>query len=145
MSAEEEILCSEKVMFFGQPAAIIVADRGRTAERASSLVKIIYSHTSTNRPLITVDDVLNSQEIDKRTMKNEIVEPSEIGNDVKHILNGELKLKGQSHFYMEPQTCFVVPTEDGLEVNASLQWPDLAAVAIAQCLQIPVNQYVLVI
>lgn len=121
MSVEEEILCSEKVMFFGQPAAIIVADRQKTAETAANLVKVIYSYTNINKPLITVDDVLNSQEVDKRVMNNEIIEPSEIGNDVKHVLNGGLKLKGQSHFYMEPQTCFVVPTEDGLEVNASLQ------------------------
>lgn len=142
MSVEEEILCSEKVMFFGQPAAIIVANTEKIAQNAANLVKIIYSFTNTDKPLLTIDDVFNSPDINKRIMNNEIIEPTEIGNDVKHVLNGILKLKGQSHFYMEPQTSFVIPTEDGLEVNASVQWLDLAAVAVAQSLNIPVNQYV---
>ncbi|XP_050344182.1 uncharacterized protein LOC126769434 [Nymphalis io] len=140
MSADEEILCSEKVMFYGQPAGIIVADREKTAQKAANIVKITYSYVSTKKPLLTMDDVLISTEIHERLMKNEIVEPTEIGNDVKKVLSGEFKLRGQYHFYMEPQTCVTIPVENGMDIYSSAQWLDLTNVAVTQCLKIPVNR-----
>lgn len=65
----------------------MVADRVRTAETAAHWLKL---------------------------WTTEIVEISEIGNNIKLVLNGELKLKGQSYFYkqVESHTCFVAPTEE---------------------------------
>lgn len=140
MNAKEEILCSGKVMFYGQPAAIIVASREKTAIKAANLVKIMYSHVSTQKPLLTTDEVLDSVEVKERTMNNISIAPTDVGNDVKHVLKGEFKLKSQCHFYMEPQTCVVKPVEDSLEVYSSTQWLDLTSTAIAQCLKIPLNK-----
>nr|XP_032518556.1 indole-3-acetaldehyde oxidase-like [Danaus plexippus plexippus] len=140
MNAKEEILCSGKVMFYGQPAAIIVASREKTAIKAANLVKIMYSHVSTQKPLLTTDEVLDSVEVKERTMNNISIAPTDFGNDVKHVLKGEFKLKSQCHFYMEPQTCVVKPVEDSLEVYSSTQWLDLTSTAIAQCLKIPLNK-----
>lgn len=140
MNAKEEILCSGIVMFYGQPAAIIVASREKTAIKAANLVNIMYSHVSTQKPLLTTDEVLDSVEVKERTMNNISISPTDVGNDVKHVLKGEFKLKSQCHFYMEPQTCVVKPVEDSLEVYSSTQWLDLTSTAIAQCLKIPLNK-----
>lgn len=105
-------------------------------------MKINYKSISNNKPLITVDDVLNSPEKDKRVTKDRTVEPKDVGKDVKHVIKGEFNLESQYHFYMEPQTCVVRPTEDGLEVMSATQWLDLANVAIAQCLNMPTNRLV---
>lgn len=138
--AKEEILCSNLVKYYGEPAAIIVVDREKTANYVAKLVKIIYSSVNENKPVLTIDDVLKLPEKEKRITNNKIIEPADIGTNVNCVINGGLKLETQHHFYMEPQTCIVKPTEDGLEVYSSTQWLDLTNVAIAQCLNVPVNR-----
>lgn len=103
-------------------------------------MKIKYKSISKNKPLITIDDVLKSPEKDKRVTNDRTVNPEDVGNDVKYVINGEYKMETQYHFYMEPQTCVVRPTEDGLEVMSSTQWLDLTNVAVAQCLNRPTNR-----
>ncbi|XP_023954191.2 xanthine dehydrogenase-like [Bicyclus anynana] len=140
MDVDEEILCSKEVMYYGQPTGIIIADRELTAQKAAKLVKILYSYESTKKPLLTIDSVLESPEMNNRITNNQVIDPTDAGNDVKHVLSGELKLKGQYHHYMELQTAVAVPTEDGLDVYSSCQWLDLTSVAIAECLNLPVNR-----
>lgn len=138
---KEEVLCSKTVKFFGQPVGIIVADREKIATDAAKLVHVKYTTTNKNKPLLTIDDVLASNEKDKRVRKDATVEPTEIGNDVKTVVYGEVKMGTQYHYYMEPQTTVAKPTEDGMEIYSSTQWMDLTNVAIAYCLKVPVNRY----
>lgn len=140
MAAQEEILCSKEVKFYGQPAAIIVADREKTANKAALLVKIHYSSISKNKPLLTIEQVLQSPEKDKRVRADQGVEPTEVGHDIKSVIQGELDMEEQYHYYMEPQTCIASPTEDGMEVFSATQWLDLTNVAIAQSLKVPMNR-----
>ncbi|XP_063538704.1 uncharacterized protein LOC134747956 [Cydia strobilella] len=136
---EEEILCSKDVKFYGQPAAIIVANREKTANRAAKLVKVKYAKISERLPLLTVKDVLKSSEKTKRIKNNKTVEPVDIGNDIHLVLKGEFNLETQYHYYIEPQTCVVRPTEDGMEVYSATQWLDLTNLSVAQCLKMPAN------
>lgn len=93
-------------------------------------------------PLLTIKDVLISPEKDKRITQDSIVEPIETGNDVKFVIRDDLALNSQYHYYMEPQTCVVKPTEEGIDVYSSTQWPNLVNIAVARCLNIPVNRYI---
>ncbi|XP_075976918.1 xanthine dehydrogenase-like [Anticarsia gemmatalis] len=145
MSDKEEILCDNKVKFYGQPAAIIVADRDKTANKAAKLVKIEYSSISRNRPLITIDQVLRSPEKSTRVRMDQTVEPTDMGNDVKTVVKGEITMEEQYHYYMEPQTCVTKPSEDGMEVYSSTQWLDLTNVAVATCLKVPVNSITVIV
>ncbi|KPI90909.1 Sensory neuron membrane protein 1 [Papilio xuthus] len=138
LSEDEEILCSKVVKFYGQPVGIIVADREKTANKAAELVKVNYT-INQNKPLLTIDDVLKSDEKNKRIVIDKVIEPTEKGDDVKAVLYGEFNYQTQYHYYMEPQTCVVTPTEDGLEVYAATQWLDVTGISVAQCLNIPVN------
>ncbi|CAH2982873.1 unnamed protein product [Chilo suppressalis] len=138
--ASEEILCSSIVKYYGEPCGIIVADREKTANKAAKLVKVKYSQINKNKPILTVQDVMNSPEKDKRLVNNMTIEPTEIGNDVKCIIYGEYHLETQHHFYMEPQTTIAKATEDGLEIYSATQWLDLTNVAIAQSLNMSVNR-----
>ncbi|XP_047028790.1 probable aldehyde oxidase 2 [Helicoverpa zea] len=135
----EAILCDKQVLFHGQPAGIIVAEREKIANLAAKLVKINYSSISQNKPLLTIDQVLKSPEKSKRVRADQTVEPTDVGTDVKEVVTGELELKEQYHFHMETQTCVARPTEDGMEVYSSAQWIDVVNVAIAKALNIPVN------
>ncbi|XP_037293401.1 xanthine dehydrogenase isoform X2 [Manduca sexta] len=135
----EEILCSKELKYYGDPVGIIVADREKIAHKAAKLVKIEYTSINENKHLLTIDDVLKSKDKDKRTKTDRIIEPTDVGGDVKCIIYGEVSFETQHHFYMEPQTCVVKKTEDGLEVYSSTQWLDITNVAVAQCLKVPVN------
>ncbi|XP_050550158.1 uncharacterized protein LOC118267673 [Spodoptera frugiperda] len=139
IEVQEEILCSKEVKFHGQPAAIIVANREKTANKAAKLVKIEYSTVSKNKPLLTIDEVIKSPERSKRVRSDQNIEPSDVGKDVKTVINGELDMGEQYHYYMETQTCVTRPTEGGMEVFAATQWLDLTNVAVAQALKVPVN------
>lgn len=136
---KELILCDKNVQFYGQPAAIIVADREKTANNAAALVKVKYKFYNNKKPFLTIEDVLNSPERSTRVKIDSTVEPTESGSNVMTIINGEFSIEGQYHYTMEPQTCVANPTEDGLELYSATQWLDLTNVAVAQCLNIPVN------
>lgn len=140
LSEKELILCDKHVMFYGQPAGIVVANREKTANKAASLVKVNYESQSKNKPLLTIEDVLKSSERSTRVKIDSTVEPTDRGNNVKTIINGKFNMEGQYHYTMEPQTCIANPTEDGMEVYASTQWLDLTNIAISQCLNVPVNR-----
>ncbi|XP_052742295.1 uncharacterized protein LOC112057810 [Bicyclus anynana] len=137
--SEEEILCDHEVKFYGQPVAIIVANREKIANRAAKLVKVKYESTPSKKPLLTVKSVLSSPEKSNRVSNDQVVEPTDVGHDTKKVISDELDFGTQYHYYMEPQTCVTVPTENGLDVYSSTQWLDLTSVAVAQCLNVPVN------
>ncbi|CAG9123156.1 unnamed protein product [Plutella xylostella] len=139
VSEDEEILCSSKVLFFGQPAGIIVASRDKIAIKAATLVKIKYASISKKKPLIYIDDVLNSPERESRVTIDATIKPEEEGHDVNCVVYGDYKVESQYHYTMETQTCVTRHTEDGLEVYAATQWLDACNIAIAECLKIPVN------
>lgn len=123
----------------GQPVAIIVANREKVANRAAKLVKVNYE-PSPKTPLLTVKSVLSSPEKDNRVTSDAVIEPTGTGSDTKVVVKDELEIETQYHYYMEPQTCVARPTEDGLEVYSSTQWLDLTNIAVAQCLNVPVNR-----
>ena len=109
------------------------------ANNAAKLVKINYKSISKKLPLLNIQDVFSSSE-NQRISTDKIIEPTESGNDVKMVIKADISYDTQYHYYMEPQTCIVKPSEDGFDVYASTQWIDLTNVAIAECLNIPVNR-----
>ena len=50
-------------------------------------------------------------------------DPSQALNDADHVLEGEIYIGGQKHFYLETQACLVVPkgTDNQLEIFSSAQ------------------------
>ena len=55
-------------------------------------------------------------------------------------LKGTVRLGGQSHFYMEPQTALAVPSEGGLELWTGDQDPTFTQTSVAQLLGLDANQ-----
>ncbi|XP_058838419.1 uncharacterized protein LOC131694065 [Topomyia yanbarensis] len=137
----EEIFCSGKVLYYGQPIGIILAETFELAHQAAKLVHISYSETDGKPILPTLKDVLAANATDRLHDQPYDKEGVDYGKIVKPFtkLAGRFELPGQFHFSMEPQTCICVPIEDGMNVYSSTQWVDLCQVAIAQALNIPEN------
>uniref|UniRef100_A0A182JHV5 FAD-binding PCMH-type domain-containing protein n=1 Tax=Anopheles atroparvus TaxID=41427 RepID=A0A182JHV5_ANOAO len=135
---KEEIFCSGRVLFHGQPVGVIVAERFEQALRAAKKVRIIYERV-TDEPVYPTVKVL----VDNQT-KNRIVDPPigtcpAVGMAAPTNIQGTLELAGQFHFSMEPQTCVCIPIEDGMDIYCATQWIDLTQVAVAAALKVPQN------
>lgn len=61
---EEELFCSGKVLYNGQPLGLIVAKSFEEAEEAAGEVKITYEETD-EEPMFTIQDVLKHKLQDK--------------------------------------------------------------------------------
>lgn len=60
-----------------------------------------------------------------------------------HVLEGEVKMGGQEHFYLEPHASLVIPQEeDEYLCISSTQAPTKHQQVIAGCLQIPASKVV---
>ena len=58
-----------------------------------------------------------------------------------HVLEGELQIGGQEHFYLETQICSTLPTEEGgMLVYASTQHPSEVQKLVAQVIDVSLNK-----
>ncbi|CAG4997118.1 unnamed protein product [Parnassius apollo] len=130
----EEILASSNIKFYGQPIAIIVADREALAARAARKVKVTYKNVPSTPPVLTIDEA--KRDAKRYAPGDSKIEPKGRGNNVNKVIKGVYEIGAQYHYYMEPLTCVVIPVDKGLEVYDSTQWMDLTQIAIARCLGI---------
>lgn len=132
---DEELFTSGLVRYYDQPLGMIVAESSDVANRAAVKVKVIYSNPSQTKIMATMEDVLASREPDR--IYNVVKTPL---NDFSTPVNADISGRGileiglQYHFTMEPQTCVVIPSEQGLQVWSSTQWPDHTQAAIVKLL-----------
>lgn len=142
----EEILCSETVLFYGQPAGIILADTMELAQYASDQVIIKYANTLESTAIdtpITIHDVLINNQTNRireiPMMRRTATKVAE-GVGVTCKIADRYEVGSQYHFSMETQTCVSIPADDVLEVYSSTQWIDIVQVSISECLKIPANK-----
>lgn len=104
---DEEFFASERVLYVGQLIGIIVADSRQLAKRAATLVKITYKELDS---CLTIEDALEKNSFydgfDRTLEKG--VPPSQHEQDLL-LFEGECRIGGQEHFYLETHGCLVVP------------------------------------
>jgi xanthine dehydrogenase large subunit len=62
------------------------------------------------------------------------------------VLEGELKIGGQSHFAMEKNVCLSIPTQDGrYELHHSTQMPDAARGFVAMAMGISEEKITIIV
>lgn len=136
----EELFCSGKVIWNGQPAGIIVAEDATLANYAASLVEIQYAGDVSDPILPTMNDVIKADATDRMYERDFNMNATEYGTDMEYKVSGRFEVGSQFHFSMEPQTCVAIPTEDGLNMFVSTQWMTHVQVSIAQVLALPENR-----
>ncbi|XP_052748813.1 uncharacterized protein LOC113513041 [Galleria mellonella] len=136
---DEEILASNKVLYYGQPVGLIVAISHNLAVSAAKLVKVYYKNNKA-KPVLTIQDALTAPDKDKRIRKEVTTKATDRGQDIKQVIKGALSIPSQYHYTMETQSCTVIPTENGVEVRSATQWMDLIHVAVANMLSVQQNK-----
>uniref|UniRef100_A0A8C4QXE0 Aldehyde oxidase n=1 Tax=Eptatretus burgeri TaxID=7764 RepID=A0A8C4QXE0_EPTBU len=131
--APEEMLCSQEVLYAGQPIAFCLADSADVAQSMAGAIDVIYSDL--RKPLISLDEAVAASSF-WPSLEGDLKVGDAEGAIAKapRSVQGEIHIGEQAHFYMETQVCRCVPTEDCLEVQTAHQWQDLAQDGVAYAL-----------
>uniref|UniRef100_A0A4W6ETN6 Aldehyde oxidase 1 n=1 Tax=Lates calcarifer TaxID=8187 RepID=A0A4W6ETN6_LATCA len=136
----EELLAESKVSCIGQMVCAVVADTRAHAKRGAAAVKISYEDLPD--PVFTIEEAVEKSSFFEPLRMIERGNVTEAFKSVDQVYEGEMRMGGQEHFYMETQSMLVVPVGEETEFNVyvSTQWPTLTQDAVAETLDIPSNR-----
>ncbi|KAK7085090.1 hypothetical protein SK128_008316 [Halocaridina rubra] len=138
---DEEVFASKIVTCVGQLIGLIVAKDQSIAQRAAKLVRIKYEDI---QPLvITIQEAI----VEKAYLNQWTIKKGETESAFKaadHVLEGDMHMGGQEHFYLETNAHLAVPKgEDGeMEIFSSCQNPTETQKLVAKALGVPENRVV---
>jgi xanthine dehydrogenase large subunit len=133
---DEPLLAQGRVHYAGQPIFLVVAQTHLQARKAARLARIIYKDLPA---LLTVEDALaaNSRFEDGPILwaRGDMATITQAHT----VIEGELEVGGQEHFYLEGQVAAAIPQEDGMHIMASTQHPTEIQHKVAHVLHLPMS------
>ncbi|KAJ6516474.1 Molybdopterin-binding domain of aldehyde dehydrogenase-domain-containing protein [Mycena sanguinolenta] len=121
---DEVFFAVDEVVYHGQPIGMIVAQTKILAQKAARAVRVEYEDLPR---IMTLEEAIEQQSFHptyKRWIKRgRPIDEALAGSD--HILEGQTRMGGQEHFYLETMAVLVVPKlENGeMDVYSSTQDP----------------------
>ncbi|PAA89674.1 hypothetical protein BOX15_Mlig009048g2 [Macrostomum lignano] len=143
--SDDRIFADAEVRFHGETVAAVVATDRELARRASHLVRVEYADI--RKPIVTISDAIREgsyfpEKLCRWLRRGGDVD-SALAERAAHVVEGEVCIGGQEHFYMEPQSCLVVPRDGGeFEVLSSTQNLSSTQSIVAGALGLPRNRVV---
>ncbi|WP_331375955.1 xanthine dehydrogenase molybdopterin binding subunit [Sinorhizobium chiapasense] len=135
---DDPVFATGKVEFHGQPIFAVIATSRDAARRAAAKAKIDY------RDLPHVTDVQEAAAANYPLVIDPLkLERGDINAGfakARNVIQGEMRIGGQDHFYLEGHISFAIPGEDDeVTVFASTQHPSETQHMVAQVLGVPSN------
>jgi xanthine dehydrogenase large subunit len=134
-AADEPLLAVGKVHYLGQPVFLVVAESHLAARKAARLGKVTYAELPA---LLTVEEALAAN---SRFQAAPVIwAKGDAGGAIAaaaHVIEGEIEVGGQEHFYLEGQVAAAIPQEDGMQILASTQHPSEIQHKVAHALHLP--------
>uniref|UniRef100_A0A8C3L2Z9 Xanthine dehydrogenase/oxidase n=1 Tax=Chrysolophus pictus TaxID=9089 RepID=A0A8C3L2Z9_CHRPC len=117
---DETVFAEDVVTCVGHIIGAVIADTQEHSRRAAKAVKIKYEEL---KPIVTIQEAIEKQSFIKpikRIKKGDVKKGFE---ESDHVLEGEMYIGGQEHFYLETHCTLAVPKgEDGeMELFVSTQ------------------------
>nr|XP_033471973.1 xanthine dehydrogenase/oxidase [Epinephelus lanceolatus] len=137
---DETVLADSQVTCVGHIIGAVVADTQIHAQRAAKAVRIQYEEL---QPVVTIQEAIATQSFYQpiRTIQSGDLEAG--FKQADHILEGEMHIGGQEHFYLETNVTLAVPREDGeMELFVSTQAASKTQSLVAKALGVPSNRVV---
>ncbi|MEE6490038.1 hypothetical protein FKM82_015769 [Ascaphus truei] len=136
----EHLLADDKVLCVGYIICAVVADTPEHAKQAADKVKVGY--VNLEPVILTIEDAIKYESFFEPQRKIHHGNVDNAFKTVDHILQGEIHIGGQEHFYMETQSIRVVPNGEGreLDIYVSSQDPSQVQNLVASTLGIPANR-----
>ncbi|KAM5280464.1 aldehyde oxidase-like [Ctenodactylus gundi] len=136
----ETLLAKDEVLCVGHLICAVIADSETRARRAAGAVKVVYQDVE---PLIlTIEDAIKHDSFFEPERKLECGNVDKVFKMADQILEGEIHMGGQEHFYMETQSMLAVPKGEDQEMDlyVSTQFPKYIQDIVASTLKLPVNK-----
>ncbi len=135
---DEPLLATGEVHYVGQPIFAVVATSHLAARAAARQGKISYNETAA---ILSIDDALEAGTIFEDGPR--IYQKGDAAGAISgaaHVIEGQMEIGGQEHFYLESQAALVFPQEDGdMLVHSSTQHPTEIQHKVAEALGVPMN------
>jgi xanthine dehydrogenase large subunit len=135
---DEPLLAMGRVHYIGQPVFLVVATSHLAARKAARLGKIDYAPLPA---ILTVDDALAAE---SRFESGPVVwAKGDAGAALQtsgRVVEGEMEVGGQEHFYLEGQIAAAIPQEGGdMLIHSSTQHPTEIQHKVAHALHVPMH------
>lgn len=139
IKSDEPLFASDVVTAMGQPLGIIVATTHELACEASRLVEVEYEELP---PIITIEQAIEQNSFYSHVpLELERGNVSEAFKTCDQIVEGQVHMGGQEHFYLEPNCTLATPGElDEISILCSSQSPGKTQSLVAHVLGIPDNR-----
>ncbi|XP_072388344.1 xanthine dehydrogenase-like isoform X1 [Diabrotica undecimpunctata] len=139
---DENIFYSDTVTSVGQRIGLIVAESQTLAHKAAKKVKVVYEELQP--VIISTEDAIRHKSFFQATPLIEKGDLTDVFKTAPHKLEGECKMGGQEHFYLETQCCIAVPKpeDNEMEIFSSTQNPTQVSKLISQVLGLPQNKVI---
>ncbi|PSC76668.1 Xanthine dehydrogenase [Micractinium conductrix] len=139
---DEELLATDEVLFVGQPIAIVAAETEAQARAAAAAVMVDYEDLPA---ILDIDDAIEASAFMEGW--GHMVECGDVdaafAQGCEMVLEGETKMGGQEHFYLEPNASIVIPGENDEYLSySSTQCPDKHQKDICHVLGVPMHKVV---
>ncbi len=138
---DEELFASERVLHYGQPIGVVVADTEHAAKRAAALVNVKYGEL--HEPVLSIDEAIRTNSFYANTPTLAQGNPDEAFNSSENVVaSGVVRMGGQEHFYFEPHSAIVVPDDGDFTVYSSTQNANKTQKWVAAALGLPMSRVV---
>ncbi|KAL8465182.1 hypothetical protein ACS0TY_034614 [Phlomoides rotata] len=142
--ADEELFASEVVTCVGQVIGVVVADTHENAKQAARKVHIQYEELPA---VLSIEDAVASGSFHpqtERSLRKGDVDLCFLSGQCDKIIEGEVHVGGQEHFYLEPHSTLTWTIDGGNEVHmsSSTQAPQKHQKYVAHVLGLPMSKVV---
>ncbi|XP_071832343.1 xanthine dehydrogenase/oxidase-like isoform X2 [Apostichopus japonicus] len=110
----EDLFAVHEVTCVGQIIAAVVADSKAIARRAAKLVKVSYEELDA---IITLEDAFEKKSFMGSPKSIVVGDVDAAFTQADHVIQGEVRVGAQEHFYMETQGAIAVPKNEGGEME----------------------------
>lgn len=142
VAQDEQFFKTDVVTCEGQLLGVVVGESKEIAQRAAKLVEICYEEITPI--LITIEDAIKERsyfpDCPLTMIKGDV---KEAFTKSDHVIDGECRIGGQNHFYLETNAAVAVPKDsDELDIYCSSQHPHAIQHTIARVLGVPASKIV---
>ena len=148
--ADQPVLASDRVRYYGEPVALVAADEPEQARRAAAAVKVEYELLE---PVIDMERATEQEPLHpNRPTMSHGYRDDERPNVVRHIVirhgdpdaDGDVTVTGvydvgiQDQAFLGPESGLAVPDgEGGVDIYVATQWLHVDRDQVAPCLDLP--------
>ncbi len=135
VAGDEPAFADGDILFHQQPLFAVIATTRDAARRAARLAVVDIDAA---KPLVTVEDALAADSMVQPDYAFTRGDSTAAIEKAEHRVEGQFRIGGQEHFYLEGQVAMAIPGEGGdMHVISSTQHPTEVQHVVARVLGIP--------